>query len=326
MSRRVDPAPAFRAGHGEASDLTAVERLPILIVDDRADNLTALQAVLAPLGYPLRSAASGSAALALLLEQDCALILLDVRMAGLGGLDTDHLIRSRERNRDVPIVFLAATRDEVADMIRGYGARAIDYVLEPVDPELLRSKVAVFVELEASRRALRQSESFLRGAFDAAPIGKTVLDGARRIVRSNPAFARAVGRPPAELQGVEVAELCHESDREQLSRVLDAVAQRPAAGADDTRPPGGRSAAEDGRWRGRVGRAGRLVDRDHRAGRGPAAGPVGRSQRSPPRRARARGAAARAGGAHARRGDGGKDGAASVARQRARVTVVGGAA
>ncbi|MGA2925959.1 MAG: SpoIIE family protein phosphatase, partial [Solirubrobacteraceae bacterium] len=202
-----------------------------LLVDDRLENLTALEAVLRPLGYPVRTAASGAGALRLLLEQDFALILLDVRMPGLDGVETARLIKSRVRTRDVPIVFLTAARDEVADVIRGYGVGAIDYVLKPVDPELLRSKVAVFVELEASRRALRQSESFLRGAFEAAPIGKTVLDGDRRIVRSNPAFARAIGREPAELHGIAVAELCHEQDREQLSRVLAAVARQPPGDA-----------------------------------------------------------------------------------------------
>ena len=73
-------------------------------------------------------------------------------------------------------MFLTAARDEVADIVRGYGVGAVDYVLKPFDPELLRSKVAVFAELEASRRALKRSEALLSGAFEAAPIGKTVLD------------------------------------------------------------------------------------------------------------------------------------------------------
>ena len=126
------------------------------------------------------SATSGAEALRLLLERDFGLILLDVRMPGLDGLETARMIKNRPRTRDVPIVFLTAARDEVRDIIRGYGVGAVDYVLKPFDPELLRSKVAVFAELEDSRRALKHSEAFLRGAFESAPIGKTVLDGERR--------------------------------------------------------------------------------------------------------------------------------------------------
>ena len=99
-------------------------------------------------------------------------------------------------------------------------------MLKPFDAELLRSKVAVFAELENGRRALKRSEAFLRGAFEAAPIGKTVLDGSRRIVRANPAFAHLLDRDAAELPGIEVAELCHAEDREALSAALDRVAAR----------------------------------------------------------------------------------------------------
>ena len=155
-----------------------MDALPILVVDDRPDNLRTVQAALAPFGYPLHTATSGREALRLVLEQDYALILLDVRMPGLDGLETAELIKSRARTQDVPIVFLTAAHDDVGDIIRGYGVGAVDYVLKPFDPDMLRSKVAVFAELEASRRALKRSESFLRGAFEAAPIGKTVLDRA----------------------------------------------------------------------------------------------------------------------------------------------------
>jgi PAS domain S-box-containing protein len=206
-------------------ELTAGDQLPILLVDDRAENLRTLEAVLAPLGLPLLSTTSGSGALRLLLERDFALILLDVRMPGIDGLETARLIKSRARTRDVPIVFLTAARDEVGDIIRGYGVGAVDYVLKPLDAELLRSKVAVFVELEKSRRALKRSEAFLRGAFEAAPIGKTVLDGSRQIVRANPAFARLLEREAGELAGVEVTELCHPEDRVALSAALDRVAK-----------------------------------------------------------------------------------------------------
>jgi PAS domain S-box-containing protein len=213
-------------------ELTAGDRLPILLVDDRPENLSALEAVVAPLGLPLHTATSGYDALRMLLERDYAVILLDVRMPGIDGLETARLIKSRARTRDLPIVFLTAARDELGDILRGYGVGAVDYVLKPFDPELLRSKVAVFAELERSRRALKRSEALLRGAFDAAPIGKTVLDASRRIVLANRAFARLLGRSPASLTGVAVADLCHPEDASSLSAALDRVATgEPAADA-----------------------------------------------------------------------------------------------
>jgi PAS domain S-box-containing protein len=210
-------------GRRGPDELTAVDVLPILIVDDRQENLDALDGVLAPLGYPLLAARSGAEALRILLEHDVALILLDVRMPELDGLETARLIKGRARTRDVPIVFLTAARDEADDVLRGYGVGAVDYVLKPFDPDLLRTKVAVFAELENNRRALKRSETFLRAAFEGAPIGKAILDGERRIVRANSAFERLVGRSAADLQGVEVLGLCHPDDRAKLSAALDEV-------------------------------------------------------------------------------------------------------
>ncbi|MBV9413343.1 MAG: SpoIIE family protein phosphatase [Solirubrobacterales bacterium] len=218
------------------TDLTAVETLPILLVDDQPENLRTLQAVLEPLGYPLVTAGSGHGALRLLLEQDFAMILLDVRMPGLDGLETAELIKQRTRTKDIPIVFLTAARDEVSDIARGYDVGAVDYVLKPFDPELLRTKVGVFVELEASRRALKRSEALLSGAFDAAPIGKTVLDPEGRIIRSNPAFANLVGRDVEELAGVAVADLCAQEDRPALTATLEEVSRSSHGAGGSERP------------------------------------------------------------------------------------------
>lgn len=215
-----------------SESLTAVDVLPILLVDDRVENLRALEAVLESLGHPLLSATSGAEALRLLLEHEVALILLDVRMPELNGLETAQLIKGRERTRDIPIVFMTASPDELEDVIRGYDVGALDYLLKPVDPDLLRTKVAVFVELEAGRRGLQHSEALLRGAFEAAPIGKTLLDAHGRILRSNPAFARLLGRAdPGELQGIAVTELARGDDREELAALLARLAG--AGGAAD---------------------------------------------------------------------------------------------
>jgi len=216
-------------------DLTAVQALPILLVDDQPENLRTLEAVLEPLGYPLHTATSGHGALRMLLEQDFAMILLDVRMPGLDGFETAQLIKDRARTRDIPIVFLTAARDEVSQIARGYGVGAVDYLLKPFDPDLLRSKVSVFAELEASRRALKRSEALLSGAFEAAPIGKTVLDSGLRIMRSNPAFASLVDRDLGELNGVAVVDLCHSDDREELSATLDLAARHDRGAIDPER-------------------------------------------------------------------------------------------
>ena len=233
MARRVEAeAEATEPERGQPEllvDVPVQDLLPVLLVDDRPENLQTLKAVLEPLGFPLVAASSGGEALRLLLERDFALILLDVRMPGLDGLETARLIKGRGRSSDVPIVFLTAARDEGQDIIRGYGVGAVDYVLKPFDPEVLRSKVAVFAELETSRRALKRSEALLRGAFEAAPIGKTVLDSEGRIIRANPAFARLVGHSPEELQGVPVADLSDPEDVAVLRSLLD---QAERAGTD----------------------------------------------------------------------------------------------
>ena len=201
----------------------AADPLRILLVDDRLENLRALEAVLAPLGLPIETARSGTEALRLVLERDFGVILLDVRMPGLDGFETARLIKGRERSRDIPIVFLTATRDEVDDIVRGYELGAVDYVLKPFDADLLRSKVAIFIELQESRRALQRSEALLRGAFESSPAGITVLDTAGRVLRANRAFARLVGRDPSELLGAEVADLCHPDDRDALRSTLERV-------------------------------------------------------------------------------------------------------
>ncbi len=222
MARRLA---AHSQDTGRLVDVVSPEALPILLVDDRPENLKTLEAVLEPLGFPLITASSGTQALRLLLERDFALILLDVRMPGIDGFETARLIKGRDRSSDVPIVFLTAARDEVEDIIRGYGVGAVDYVLKPFDPELLRSKVAVFAELESGRRALQRSEALLRGAFEAAPIGKTLLDSDGRIIRTNMAFARLVGRTQQTLEGMAVADLCVGEDGAALWSLLHRAEQ-----------------------------------------------------------------------------------------------------
>ena len=131
----------------------------ILLVDDRPENLLALEAILAPLEQTLVYASSGEDALRQLLRREFAVILLDVQMPGLGGFETAQLIKQRERTRHVPIIFVTAISKEEEQVFRGYSAGAVDYVFKPFNPEVLRSKVAVFIELfEKNEQLRRQSE------------------------------------------------------------------------------------------------------------------------------------------------------------------------
>src|SRR6267378_1683795 len=134
----------------------------ILLVDDEPKSLFALQELLSTLGQNLMIAQSGEEALRLALKNDFAVILLDVRMPGIDGFETARLIRSRERSRLTPIIFLTAAADEMSSMFRGYEVGAVDYLQKPVVPEILKSKVAVFVELHRKSERLKESEDKLR--------------------------------------------------------------------------------------------------------------------------------------------------------------------
>ena len=141
------------------------ERAKVLLVDDRPENLVALSAVLEPLGETLLRANSGREALRLLLKHDFAVILMDAQMPEMDGFETASLIRQRERNRHVPIIFVTAYGKDAETMLQGYSVGAVDYIAKPFNAEILRYKVRVFVELykrgeEIKRQAelLRQSE------------------------------------------------------------------------------------------------------------------------------------------------------------------------
>jgi signal transduction histidine kinase len=134
----------------------------ILVVDDEPKSLYALQELLSALGQQLMVAQSGEEALKLALKHDFAVILLDVRMPGIDGFETAKMIRGRERSRQTPIIFLTAQADEMNSMFRGYAVGAVDYLMKPVVPEVLKSKVSVFVELHMKSERLRESEDKLR--------------------------------------------------------------------------------------------------------------------------------------------------------------------
>jgi two-component sensor histidine kinase len=132
------------------------ERVDILLVDDNAENLVALEAVLADLGQNLVTARSGEEALKRLLHQDFAVILMDVQMPEMDGFEAARLIRQRDRSRHTPIVFLTAINKSEMHVSQGYAVGAVDYVFKPFHPEVLRAKVSAFVEISRKNQELRK--------------------------------------------------------------------------------------------------------------------------------------------------------------------------
>ncbi|MEC4020885.1 response regulator [Streptomyces sp. H27-D2] len=139
-----------------------VQKAKILLVDDRPENLLALEAILSALDQTLVRASSGEEALKALLTDDFAVILLDVQMPGMDGFETAAHIKRRERTRDIPIIFLTAINHGPHHTFRGYAAGAVDYISKPFDPWVLRAKVSVFVELYMKNCQLREQAALLR--------------------------------------------------------------------------------------------------------------------------------------------------------------------
>lgn len=167
MNRPVTEIPGVPDADGRPVDASAeleIERARVLVVDDDERNLLALQTVLEDLGEVVL-ARSGEGALRHLLKGEFAVILLDVYMPGMDGYETAQIIRNRDQSKGIPIVFLSAVNKEAEHLLRGYSMGAVDYVFKPVDPIVLRSKVAVFVDLfektkEIERKA-RQEQALM---------------------------------------------------------------------------------------------------------------------------------------------------------------------
>jgi len=145
----------------------AIQKINILLVDDNPGNLLSLETILQAPDRNLVRASSGEEALRYQLDEDAAVILLDVHMPNIGGLETAALIRGRERTRNVPIIFLTAYGDASDSaggsyVSQGYSLGAVDYIIKPIDPEALRAKVAVFVELYRKTEQIKQQAELLR--------------------------------------------------------------------------------------------------------------------------------------------------------------------
>ncbi|MDQ6654717.1 MAG: response regulator [Verrucomicrobiota bacterium] len=155
------------------------EKVNILIVDDRADKLLAHEVLLEELGQNLVKATSGKEALRCLLKQEFAVILLDVNMPGMDGFETAKMIRERPRTETTPIIFISAVNDTENHVSRGYSLGAVDYILTPVVPEILRAKINVFVDLyKKTEQVKRQAEE--RAKFIRAQAARAEAEAAQQ--------------------------------------------------------------------------------------------------------------------------------------------------
>jgi two-component system sensor histidine kinase/response regulator len=144
------------------------DRVNILLVDDQPANLLALEAMLQGLGQNLVKAESGREALKWLLTHEFAVILLDVKMPEMDGFETATLIHQRDKSRHTPIIFLTAAEKSETQTVRGYAVGAVDYLVKPVVPEFVRSKVSVFVELAKKTELLRRQTRLLQDSEQEA--------------------------------------------------------------------------------------------------------------------------------------------------------------
>src|SRR5436305_8295173 len=140
------------------------EPVKILVVDDRPESVLALEGMLEQLGQALVRANPGPDALRCVLEWEFATILLDVQMPGMNGFEVAEIIKSRERSRTIPIIFLSAISKEDAYVFKGYSMGAVDYVFKPFNPDVLRSKVAVFVDHFTNQPKFQDQANLLQQA------------------------------------------------------------------------------------------------------------------------------------------------------------------
>jgi PAS domain S-box-containing protein len=206
--------------------------IKILLVDDDPRNLMALESILDCSDYHLTKTRSGPEALMALLNEDFALLVLDIEMPGMNGWELAQLIKDRKKTQHLPIIFLTAHYAEDEHILQGYTAGAVDYLTKPVHPAILRSKVAVFVDLcrkaalEESNRALhkeiaerRQAEEALREktvALENAAEGISRIDPQGYYITVNQAYAALSGYPPQEMVGMEWQNTVVPADQQKL--------------------------------------------------------------------------------------------------------------
>ena len=228
---------------GNGSNHSASElKANILIVDDRPDKLLALHAILSSLDQNIVQARSGKEALRLLLKQDFAVILMDVSMPTMDGFETASLIRQRPRSEHTPIIFVTSIGNTENHISQGYSLGAVDYLLTPIIPEVLRTKVSVFVDLHKQTELIKRQADQLRNVekhryqqelaqvcdrlevetqrnrfFTLAVSLLGIADSNGLWLQTNPAWERLLGYKPEELTRRAAAELVHPEDQAVFS-------------------------------------------------------------------------------------------------------------
>ena len=214
----------------------------VLVVDDHQENLVALRSILEKLDCQVMEATSGADALALILKHDFAVVLLDVMMPVMDGFETARYIRDRKASQHTPIIFLTANGGDAEYISKGYSQGAVDYLVKPIDPGIVKAKVAVFIELfrkeqrilrqeedlRAAERArgdaaLRESEALYEATFNHAPVGIAHADIEGRWLRVNDRICEILGYPRAELIGLTLAGVTHPDDIALDSQKLRAL-------------------------------------------------------------------------------------------------------
>src|SRR5882762_1109646 len=203
-------------------DMSVQQPMQILIVDDHRDNLVALEAVLSRLGHRILLAESGRAALRILIQEDVALVLLDVAMADMDGYEVAALIHGRPANRDTPIIFITANPKSAAAMFKGYSVGAVDYIFKPVSADVLISKVNVFVDLYQRSWALKREAEELGRAHAALDL--RVRERTEQLARANERLKAVIAqRRRAEGERADLLRREQEARREaeRVNRMKD---------------------------------------------------------------------------------------------------------
>jgi PAS domain S-box-containing protein len=213
------------------------EPVDLLLVDDRPEDLLTLTQVLASPEYRLQTARSGAEALKRLLGHDFGVILLDVFMPTMDGFELAALIKQRERTQDTPIIFLTAAGSDLPQIYRGYSVGAVDYLTKPVEPDLVRAKVAIFAELcRKDRRLKHQAEALREGErrerevmitelrhaaerrymnlAEAVPLSVWTADSGGNLTYANRYWTEYTGIPLSDATGMRWVDAVHEADRD----------------------------------------------------------------------------------------------------------------
>ncbi len=178
--------------------MTEAEKASILLVDDRPQNLVALEALLEGLDLNIVKATSGNEALSLMLEHDFALVLLDVQMPVMDGFETAEVMRSNQRTKNVPIIFVTAISKDQRHVFKGYEAGAVDYLLKPIEPEILTSKVRVFLDLFEQKRALENTTKALEQTVEELKDANLRTLEQQELLNESEARARALLNAPTD--------------------------------------------------------------------------------------------------------------------------------